>query len=1083
MPLDKTIKKVIILGSGSIKIGEAGEFDYSGSQALKALTEEGIQTILVNPNVATIQTDTRMADKVYFLPVTPEYVEQVIRQERPDSILLSFGGQTALNCGIGLQKNGTLAKYNVRVLGTSTRGIELTEDRDLFKIKMTETGIDCPTSEAVYSVEDARKVASRIGYPVIIRVAFTLGGRGGGVAFNEYELDSIAEKGLANSIVHQILIEEYVGSWKQIEYEVMRDSSDDCITVCNMENVLSMRVHTGDNTVVAPSQTITNQEYHLLRELAIRAARSVGIVGECNIQFALDDKSSKYYAIEINARLSRSSALASKATGYPIAYIAAKIALGYSLSELTNRVTGITSACFEPALDYIVVKMPRFDFRKFERVRRELGSQMKSVGEVMAIARSFEEGIQKAIRELDIGRDGILDYKPSGSVELIENALVHPTDGIFFAIAEALSNSFSVDEINRLTWVDKWFISKIKNIVDHDRRLIEVGKSGSDSGPDLIKESKRLGFSDAWIAKRLGLTEMQVRNLRADYSIRPFVKQVDSLAAEWPAKTNYLYTSYEGRKDDSGIFSDIKASLPQKIVVLGAGCYRIGSSVEFDWCTVNMVWSLQQRGYQVIVLNCNPETVSTDYDTSDRLYFEELTLERVLDIHELEKPIGIVCCVGGQTANNLIPKLADAGIRILGTSAENLDRAEDRAKFSDLLDKLKISQPRWIEVTSEAKAREFAEDNYPVILRPSYVLSGAAMRVIWSEHQLREFLDDAAEVSPDHPLVISKFIQNAKEAEVDAVSDGSNVVIGAVIEHVEKAGVHSGDATMRIPAEGLTDEAQSRIVDYTERIARGLNIKGPFNVQYIVKGSEVMVIECNLRASRSMPFVSKMTGVNLLDVGAEAVLGSDISLNAKTRRASAFKVGVKVPQFSFMQLEGADPLLGVEMQSTGEVACFGENFFDAFCKALAASGYKIPMKGSVLVSVGGTELKRKTLNAVRKLAEMGYSIYATEHTAEFLQKHGLENISILYKMMERARKPNIADYLAERKIDLIINIPSSLAAEKFAEMQEDDYKIRRKAVELGIPVLTNVENIDVFVKGLSWLRSREITIAPLTSKN
>jgi len=1078
LPLDKSIKKVLVLGSGSIKIGEAGEFDYSGSQALKAVREEGIQTILVNPNVATIQTDTRMADKVYFLPVTPEYVEQVIQQEHPDSILLSFGGQTALNCGIGLEKNGTLAKYNIRVLGTSIRGIELTEDRDLFKIKMNESGINCPISEAVYSVEQARDVASTIGYPVIVRVAFTLGGRGGGVAFNEYELDSIAEKGLANSIVNQILVEEYVGPWKQIEYEVMRDASDNCITICNMENVLSMRVHTGDNTVVAPSQTLTNQEYHSLRELAIRAARAVGIVGECNIQFALDTKSAKYYAIEINARLSRSSALASKATGYPIAYVAAKLTLGYSLSELTNKVTGITSACFEPALDYIVVKMPRFDFRKFERVRRELGSQMKSVGEVMAIGRSFEEAIQKAIRMLDIGRDGLLDYKPLGSVELVENSLVHPTDSIFFSIAEALASGFNVDEVNRLTWVDKWFVSKIKNIVDMDSELGQFAKLGVELKPEVIRRAKTLGFSDSWIGKRLSLSESAVRALRLHYSIRPFVKQVDSLAAEWPAKTNYLYTSYDGREDNP-VFS---ASNDQKIIVLGAGSYRIGSSVEFDWCTMNMVWALQKRGFEVVVINCNPETVSTDYDMSNRLYFEELTLERVLDIHDLEHPIGVVCCVGGQTANNLIPKLASAGVKILGTTSENLNNAEDRAKFSDLLDRLGILQPKWIEVTSEEKAAEFAQENFPVILRPSYVLSGAAMRVMWSQKQLESFLREASEVSPDYPIVISKFIQNAKEAEVDAVSDGNNVLIGAIIEHVEKAGVHSGDATMRIPAEGLSSEAQNKILDYTKRIAEGLDIKGPFNVQFIVKGSEVLVIECNLRASRSMPFVSKMNGIDLMDVGAEAILGNNISQYLE-RKTPAFKVGVKIPQFSFMQLEGADPLLGVEMQSTGEVACFGENFFDAYCKALAASGYKIPMRGNVLISVGGTELKRRTLNSVRKLVEMGYEIYATEHTAEFLTKHGLEKVTILYKMMERDRKPNISDYLAERKIDLIINIPSSLAIEKFADMQEDDYKIRRKAVELGIPVLTNVENIDVFIKGLSWLRTREITIVPLTSKN
>lgn len=1077
MPLDKSIKKVLVLGSGSIKIGEAGEFDYSGSQALKALKEEGIQTILVNPNVATIQTDTKMADKVYFLPVTVDYVEQVIKQERPDSILLSFGGQTALNCGVGLEKNGMLAKYGVRVLGTTVRGIELTEDRDLFKITMLQTGIDCPTSEAVYSVEEARVVASRIGYPVIVRVAFTLGGRGGGVAFNEYDLDIIVEKGLANSIVHQVLIEEYVGSWKQIEYEVMRDSKDNAITICNMENVLAMRVHTGDNTVVAPSQTLSNHEFHFLREISIRAARAVGIVGECNIQFALDTKSKRYYAIEINARLSRSSALASKATGYPIAYIAAKIALGYSLDELTNKVTGITSACFEPALDYIVVKMPRFDFRKFERVRRELGSQMKSVGEVMAIGRSFEEAIQKAIRMIDVGRDGLLDYKPLGSVELLENALVHPTDAILFHIAEALANGFSAQEVNRLTWIDMWFISGLKNIVDHDLQLAEMAKTGRPIDAQTLKRFKKLGFSDSWISKRLKISETKVREMRHANAIVPYVKQVDSLAAEWPAKTNYLYTSYDGRQHNVSFENG-----SNKIMVLGAGCYRIGSSVEFDWGTMNMVWGLQKRGFEVIVLNCNPETVSTDYDMSDRLYFEELTLERVLDIYEIERPYGIICCVGGQTANNLIPKLAAHGAKVLGTSPEDLDRAEDRAKFSDLLDKIGISQPKWVEVTSVDRAAEFAEENYPVILRPSYVLSGAAMRVIWTQKQLGEFLLEAAEVSPDHPLVVSKFIQNAKEAEVDAVSDGENVLIGAILEHVEKAGVHSGDATMRIPAEGLSTEVQSKIIDFTERIAKALKIRGPFNVQYIVKAGEVLVIECNLRASRSMPFVSKMNGINLLDAGADAVLGNSIAKYLEMR-APAFKVGVKIPQFSFMQLEGADPMLGVEMQSTGEVACFGETFFDAYCKALASSGYKIPMQGNVLFSVGGTELKRRTLNSVRKLAEMGYKIFATEHTAEFLAKHGLEGVTVLYKMMEKERQPNISDYLAERKIDLIINIPSSMALEKFADMQEDDYKIRRKAVELGIPVLTNVENIDVFIKGLTWLRSREITIAPLSSKS
>lgn len=1093
MPLDHQIKKVLILGSGSIKIGEAGEFDYSGSQALKALKEEKITTILVNPNVATIQTDPKLADKVYFLPVTVDYVEQVLKTERPDSILLSFGGQTALNCGMELSKSGILSKYGVRVLGTPIRGIDLTEDRDKFKQVMQGAGIAVPESKAVYSVEEAREVAKTLGYPVIVRVAFTLGGRGGGVAFNEYELDNIAEKGLANSIVHQVLVEEYVGAWKQIEYEVMRDANGNSITICNMENTLAMRVHTGDNIVVAPSQTISNQEYHFLRELSIRAAGACSIVGECNIQFAFDTASKRYYAIEINARLSRSSALASKATGYPIAYIAAKITLGYTLSELTNKVTGITSACFEPALDYIVLKMPRFDFRKFDRVRRELGTQMKSVGEVMAIGRSFEEALQKAIRMLDIGHDGLMDYRSLGSVERIENALVHPTDEIMFNVAEALSVGFSINQINHLTWIDPWFISKINNIVQVDKKLIALRGSRVESlSLDLLLEAKRVGFSDSWVAKRLNLPERIVRTFRKKSIPGPFVKVVDSLAAEWPAVTNYLYTTYEAVKHDvqfsgtiekSNQFQGTKSneSTSKKIVVLGAGCYRIGSSVEFDWCTMNMVWALQSRGCQVIVVNCNPETVSTDYDVSDRLYFEEITVERILDICENELPDGVVCCVGGQVANNLIPKLAVYGVPLLGTSSEDLDSAEDRAKFSALLDKLGISQPKWIEVTTQEKALEFASENYPVIVRPSYVLSGAAMRVIWSETHLGKFLKNAAEVSPDHPLVISKFILNAKEAEVDAVCDGKNVLLGAIMEHIERAGVHSGDATMMIPPFGLKDAAIEKIMEYTNRIALALNIRGPFNVQYIVKGDEVLVIECNLRASRSMPFVSKMKGINLMDAAADAILGKSIEPHL-AKVPPIFKVGVKSPQFSFMQLEGADPLLGVEMQSTGEVACFGETFFDAFCKSLIASGFKIPKKGTVFISVGGKELKKKSLNAMRKLSELGYNIAATEHTAEFLSKHGISNISILYKISERDRKPNIGDYLANRMLDLIINIPGSMALEKYGDMEEDEYKIRRKAVELGIPVLTNVANLDYFVRGLSWLNEREITISPLVAR-
>jgi carbamoyl-phosphate synthase large subunit len=1091
VPKNPHIGKVIVLGSGSIKIGEAGEFDYSGSQALKALKEEGIATVLVNPNVATIQTDPKLADKVYFLPVTVDYVEQVIKAERPDSILLSFGGQTALNCGIELARTGVLSKYGVKVLGTPIRGIELTEDRDLFKRTMQEAGIAVPESRAVYSVEEAREVAEKIGYPVIVRVAFTLGGRGGGVAFSEYDLDNIAEKGLANSIVHQILIEEYVGHWKQIEYEVMRDNNGDSITICNMENTLAMRVHTGDNIVVAPSQTISNREFHFLRELSIRAASACSIVGECNIQFAFDTESEKYFVIEINARLSRSSALASKATAYPIAYIAAKITLGYNLHELTNKVTGVTSACFEPALDYIVLKMPRFDFRKFDRVRRELGSQMKSVGEVMAIGRSFEEALQKAIRMLDSGRDGVMDYKPLGSLERVENALVHPTDEIMFNVAEALSMGLSVKQINHLTWIDPWFISKINNIVRCDKQLISLRGSALGSvDQEVLTVAKQVGFSDSWIGKRLGCTEKEIRTERKNKVAGPFVKAIDSLAAEWPAITNYLYMTYDGRKHDV-VFDQTRVRplknssgevlRRKKIIVLGAGCYRIGSSVEFDWCTMNMVWALQDRGCEVIVVNCNPETVSTDYDVSDRLYFEEITAERVLDIWENEQAEGLVCCVGGQVANNLIPKLAAIGVAILGTKSEDLDRAENRAKFSALLDTLHISQPDWIQVTTHERAVEFAAENYPVIVRPSYVLSGAAMRVIWSENHLERFMKNAAEVSPDHPLVISKFILNAKEAEADAVSDGENVLIGSIIEHIERAGVHSGDATMTIPPFGLRETAIEKITDYTKRIALALNIKGPFNVQYIVRGDDVLVIECNLRASRSMPFVSKLKGLNLMEPAADAMLGSKITKYLNSLRP-VFRVGVKTPQFSFMQLEGADPLLGVEMQSTGEVACFGETFFDAFCKSLVASGFKIPKSGTVFVSVGGKELKRKSLTAVRKLAELGFKISATEHTAEFLSKHGVSDVDVLYKISERDRRPNIGDYLAKRMLDLIVNIPGSMALEKYGDMEEDEYKIRRKAVELGIPVLTNIENLEVFVRGLSWLRNQDITISPLISR-
>ena len=935
--MSNTIKKILVLGSGAIKIGEAGEFDYSGSQCIKALKEEGIDAILVNPNIATIQTDSRICPKVYSVPVVPEFVTKVIAKERPDAILLSFGGQTALNCGIQLDKQGILSKYNVKVLGTKIRGIEITEDRDLFKQKMTESGIDTPKSRAVYSIEEAKELVEELGYPVMIRAAYTLGGKGGGVAHNEYELDEIVIKGIANSLTKQVLIEEYLGEWKQIEYEIMRDAKGNCVTVCNMENVLGMKVHTGDNIVVAPSQTITNREYHKLREIAIKAATACEIVGECNVQFSLDPNSEDYNVIEINARLSRSSALASKATGYPLAYLAAKVILGKTLPELFNQVTGVTTACFEPSLDYLVVKMPRWDLKKFENVSRKIGTQMKSVGEIMSIGSSFEEALQKAIRMVDIDKLGLCEpnFHTNSDPETLEDNLVHFSDEILFHVVEALRSNMPPEEISRISTIDKWFVDKINNVVDIERKLLENPDSNNKS---LIFDAKKKGFSDKQLSLYFDKEESEIRKTRTNYGILPRTKQIDTLAAEWPAQTNYLYLTYDGSIDD------VKPSNKKKLIVLGAGTYRIGSSVEFDWSTMNMVWALKERDYDVIVVNCNPETVSTDYDMSDSLYFEELTLERILDIYDKEQPDGLVACVGGQAANNLVNKLHNYGVKLFGTSSSNIDRAENREKFSALLDEIGVSQPSWQTFTSFDTAYEFAkEQKYPLLVRPSYVLSGAAMRVIWTDDNLKTFLEDAAKVNVDYPVVVSKFIQDAREIEVDAVSDGDNVFIGAILEHIEKAGVHSGDAIMTIPPRTLDPSEEALIIDYTNKIAKQLQIKGPFNTQFIVKDGSVSVIECNLRASRSMPFVSKYSGVNLMQLSASAILGQTISSSFHNYR-NIQSVGVKVPQFSFMQLDGADPNLGVEMQSTGEVACFGKNFYDAFLKSLISAGYNIPRK-------------------------------------------------------------------------------------------------------------------------------------------
>ena len=1070
MPKNESLKKILVLGSGPIKIGEAGEFDYSGSQCLKAIHEDGINSVLINPNVATIQTDTRFADKVYLLPVNAEYVESIIEKERPDGIMLAYGGQTALNCGVNLDDSGILQKYGVKVLGTQIPGIKNTEDRQLFKDSMKQCGMPVLKSRTVNNFEDAKKTAEELSYPVIVRVAYTLGGRGGGVAYNEIELHEIVERGLKASLVNQVLVEEYIGHWKQIEYEVMQDYDGNNVIVCNMENVLSMKVHTGDNIVVAPSQTIDNHEYHMLRTAALRATKHVGIVGECNIQYALDPDSDRYVAIEINPRLSRSSALASKATGYPLAYMSAKIGLGYNLSELVNRITQNTTACFEPSLDYVVCKHPRWDFEKFELVNRRLGPTMKSVGEVMAIGRTFEESFQKAIRMLDIGNDGLVLNRTTGvtyTEEEIEHKLSHHDDHILYYVAIALKMKISVKRIYALSTVDPWFIEKIQNIVDIEDKL-----KNSDLDESLLWEAKKMGFADKQIARAKDTTPDEIRPLRKNLGVIPSVKQIDTLAAEWPAVTNYLYLTYGGHSNDVTIPEDEKA-----IIVLGAGPYRIGSSVEFDWGTVNMVWGLQENGEKnVCVVNCNPETVSTDYDICTRLYFEELTQERILDITEFENPKGIITCVGGQTANNLTPGLAQHGIEILGTSAHDVDRAEDRSKFSAELDKLHIPQPRWQAFSNLNEAKTFAQDvEFPVLVRPSYVLSGAAMKVVWSQDELKTYVKEATDVSPDHPVVISKFMLNSLEVDVDGVSNGEQVVIGAIVEHIDSAGVHSGDAMMVIPPWRLSNKIIETITEYTKKIALTFNVRGPFNLQFLVYDDHVYVIELNIRASRSMPFVSKLVKLNLISLASKAILNKPLPKIPENKWQKITNYGIKVPQFSFMQLEGADIALGVEMQSTGEAACFGNSFYDALSKGLTSVGYNLPSKGSALVTVGGSENKEKLLSSIAKLKHLGFRILATEHTAEFFEEK-IGQVEIVHKISEPERKPNISDLLYDRKIDFIINIPSTSTLEKYVGMLDDEYQIRRKSLELGIPVLTTIELADSFVKTLEWLKDNKTTV-------
>ena len=1091
MPLDKSIKKALILGSGGIRIGQAGEFDYSGSQVLKALKEEGIETILVNPNIATIQTDPTLSDRVYLLPINVKYVEEVIKKEKPDGILLAFGGQTALNVGVELKEQGILEKYNIRVLGTPIEAIEVTEDRELFVIAMNEANAKVCQSQAVTSYKEAIKVAKDFGFPLMLRVAYTLGGRGSGIIDNMKDFERMAKKGLAQSRIHQILIEESVWGWKEVEYEVVRDSVDNCFINCNMENFDPVGIHTGESIVVAPSQTLTNEEYHMLRSASIRVIRGLGIIGECNIQYALNPFSKEFRVIEVNARLSRSSALASKATGYPLAYIAAKLAIGYTLPELKNKITGITTACFEPALDYLVLKIPRWDLTKFHKVDRRIGSQMKSVGEVMAIGRTFEEVLQKAVRMLDIGMKGLVanNLEPIEDVNELKYTLRNPTDLRLFRIAEAIKKGISIDEIYRLSRVDKWFLYKLKNIVDLKRQIqdIELLESDDDEKKYWLERAKRFGFSDGQIAKIMGVDTIFIRQMRRRLNIHPFVKRIDTLAAEWPAVTNYLYLTYSASEHDINFEKEHNSNL-KKVIVLGSGTYRIGASVEFDWGSVNCLWGLKKLGIdQAIMINYNPETVSTDYDISDKLYFEELSGERVLDICELEKADGIVVSAGGQIAQNLASKFSKyseifrkTGINILGTHGTRIDMAENRSKFSTLLDQLNIKQPEWNALTTSEEAIEFAQKvGYPILVRPSYVLSGAAMRVSYDEKTLKDTLDLAVSVSSEYPVVITKFFTDAREVECDGVCDGENVFIGAIVEHIENAGIHSGDATMAIPPQTVSNEVISKIEDYTNKIALALKIFGPFNVQYLVKNSEVYVIECNLRSSRSMPYVSKSRGINLMRLAAEVIMGGKIPKRLMNLPLGNY-VSIKAPMFSFMRLDKADPILGVEMSSTGEVACIGEDFPDALMKSLEAADMNVPIDGgNILISVGGDELKNQVIPLAKKLKNLGFTIFATEDTKKALNKNNIEAVK-LYKVHEYGMEPNIMQCLQEGRIDMVINIPlPTTVKEKFKTIMEDEYKIRRMAVDYNIPVIINLQLAKAVIDAIKNTREKKVKIKSL----
>ena len=1066
---DENIKKVLLLGSGALKIGEAGEFDYSGSQALKALREEGVQTVLINPNIATVQTSEGVADQIYFLPVQPYFVEEVIKKERPDGILLSFGGQTALNCGVELYRQGILEKYNVKVLGTPVQAIMDTEDRELFVQKLDEINVKTIKSEACETIEQTRKAAAELGYPVIIRAAYALGGLGSGFADNEEELNKLAEK--AFSFSPQVLVEKSLKGWKEIEYEVVRDRYDNCITVCNMENFDPLGIHTGESIVIAPSQTLTNSEYHKLRALAIKIIRHIGIVGECNVQYAFDPKSEDYRVIEVNARLSRSSALASKATGYPLAFVAAKLGMGYGLFELKNSVTKTTSAFFEPALDYVVCKIPRWDLSKFRGVDKELGSSMKSVGEVMAIGRNFEEAIQKGLRMIGQGMHGFVENKELEIAD-IDAALREPTDKRVFVISKAMHKGYTVDQIHDLTKIDKWFLEKLKHIIDIDEAMKKCNINTLDR--ELLRTAKVYGFTDFQIARAVGLEDelksmrkasLVVRTRRKNYGILPVVKQIDTLAAEYPAQTNYLYVTYAGVKSDITFENDKRS-----IIVLGSGAYRIGSSVEFDWCGVQALNTIRKEGYRSVMINYNPETVSTDYDMCDRLYFDELTFERVMDIIDLETPHGVIVSTGGQIPNNLAMLLDEQHVPILGTKAQDIDNAEDRAKFSQMLTNNGINQPEWSALKSMEDIDRFIERvGFPVLVRPSYVLSGAAMNVCSNEDELKRFLQLAANVSEDHPVVVSKFIEHAKEIEMDAVAKNGEVIAYAISEHIEFAGVHSGDATIQFPPQKLYVETVRRCKRVGRQIAKELHINGPFNIQFMARDNDILVIECNLRASRSFPFVSKVLKINLIELATRVMLGLPVEKPNKNLFDLDY-VGIKASQFSFNRLQKADPVLGVDMSSTGEVGCLGDDTNTALLKSMLSVGHRIPKK-NILLSTGGAKQKVEMLDAAKMLIDNGYKLYATAGTSKFLTENGIENTHVLWPS-EEGDEPKALDLLHNHTIDMVVNIPKNLTSSELS----NGYKIRRAAIDLNVPLITNARLASAFIYAFCTTKLEDIGI-------